>query len=81
MSARNTKHQDPNTMENPLELEVVEDRQDDEFQIWIQGYRLGACIGGGKTEKEAIQDAASNLEASLKLIQENPQLMERLVAS
>lgn len=67
-------------MENPLELEVVklEIEDTDRHQVWIQGFGVGACVGVGETEKEALQDAASALEASLKLIQENPQRIERI---
>ena len=68
-------------MENPLELQVVDLKVEDtdRHQVWIQGFGMGACVGVGETEKEALQEAASALEASLKLIQENPQQIERVV--
>ena len=66
-------------MENPLELEIVNGSPlGQPYQVWVQGFRLGACIGTGITEQEAMQCAATHLEESLKLIQENPHKIERL---
>lgn len=64
-------------MENPLELELVYIKEESRFQVWIQGYCLGACIGSGSSETEAMQSAATNLEATLKLIQENSPAIKR----
>ena len=66
-------------MENPLELEIVNGAAFGQpFEVWVQGYPMGACIGTGATEKEAMQCASTHLEVSLKLIQENPHKIERL---
>lgn len=76
MSARNTKHQDPNTMENPLELELILTSEPG-FALYIGGCPEGTCIGVGKTEKDALENGVTHLESALKLIQENPQAIGR----
>lgn len=46
-------------MKTPLDYEILKWNSDD-FQVWTPD-ETGACIGAGKTRKEAIEDAVTTL--------------------
>lgn len=45
-----------------LDIEIVMDKEDGEWQVWTAGHRVGAIIGTGATVREAMRDALANME-------------------
>lgn len=50
-----------------LDYEVLQ--SEDDFQVWTPD-ETGACIGSGKTEKEAVIKAISNLGQTIAALAE-----------
>ena len=58
-----------------MEYEIIK-RQEDEYEIWTPN-EVGACIGSGQSEREALSNAARNLKvccAEIELVLSNDKL-------